>query len=793
MKTIGQIIVILLLTLCMGCSSREEPGSEEHIRNVTAAVDHGRILAADDHPGDWLSVGRNYAEDRFSSLEQINKNNVNELGLAWSINLGIYRGIEATPIVVDGIMYVSGPWSIVYAIDVRKGEIIWIYDPEVPREFGVRACCDVVNRGVSMYMGLIFVGTIDGRLVAIEAATGELVWETLTVDHNKAYTITGATRVFDGKVLIGNSGAEYGVRGYVSAYDALSGELLWRFYTVPGNPADGFESEAMEVAASTWTGEWWTMGGGGTVWDAIVYDPELELIYIGTGNGSPWNHEVRSPGGGDNLYLSSVVALNPDNGELVWYYQQIPGETFDFTATQPIILADLEIKGEIRKVLMQAPKNGFFYVLDRTNGEFISGEPYVYVNWASGIDYETGRPVETEHARHKDWAFQKAPSAFGAHNWQPMSYNPTTGLVYIPAREEASWVGPPKDFQYVDDARTWNTGNEGNRQDIPRISDPNTSDHYGKLIAWDPVEQREVWSIRQAATWNGGVLSTNDLIFQGDAEGKFKAFDATSGEELWSYDLGTGIIAAPCTYMVDGIQYISLAVGWGGAQGIWGNIFTEQINPGTVYTFAMGKRENPPHFEKVAPRVPADMEFEATPEQISNGKRAYWENSCFLCHGGGIMPELSYSSPAVFDAFEMIVGKGAFLGKGMPSFEGRIPENDIRDMKLFLMNQAKTKREARLNAKSIGLIGDALPTGWREDFPLHKKEGQEGLWEGIVSLEKGELKIRANNDWEHNWGGVAFPEGFLYEKSANIRAEKGTYQVTVNLLTSEYVFNKVSE
>jgi quinohemoprotein ethanol dehydrogenase len=533
-------------------------------------VDHHRIVVADNHPEDWLTSGRNYSEDRYSELDQITKSNINELGLAWSINLGVYSGIKSTPIVSDGIMFMSGPWSKVYAIDVRKGEIIWIYDPEVPREYGIKVCCDVVNRGVSMYKGMIYVGTLDGRLVAIEAATGKLVWETLTVDQNKPYSITGGTRVFDGKVLIGNSGGDYGVRGYVTAYDAFSGEQIWRFYTVPGNPAHGFESEAMEEAASTWTGEWWTMGGGGAVLDAIVYDPELKLVYIGTGNGSTWNGDVRSPGEGDKLYLSSIVALHLESGEMEWYYQQIPGGAFDFTATQPIILADLEIEAKPRKVLMQAPKNGFFYVLDRTNGALISAKPYVHVNWASHIDMDSGRPVEHKYAPYTDCAYQMAPTAYEGHNWLPMSYNRETGLVYLPVRESFERVASLKNCLFND---------------------------YGKLLAWDPIEQKEVWSVRQVSNWNGGVLSTRDLVFQGDAKGIFKAFDAGSGKKLWSYDLGTGIMAAPNTYMVDGVQYVSIAVGWGGAEGLLDQAMTENINPGTVYTFALGKKEVPPVFK----------------------------------------------------------------------------------------------------------------------------------------------------------------------------------------------------
>lgn len=423
------IISGLLLSI-LGCGSKDtrQRISSEHIQRITEAVDDTRLLAADETPGDWLSYGRNYQEDRYSPLDQITKSNVNGLGLAWSINLGTTRGIEATPLVVDGIMYLTGPWSVVYAIDAREGEILWIYDPEVPKEHGEKACCDVVNRGVALYKGMVFVGSLDGRLIAMDATSGEEIWEIVTVDQTQAYTITGAPRVVDGKVIIGNGGAEYGVRGYVTAYDALSGEQLWRFYTVPGNPADGFENQAMEEAAKTWTGEWWTMGGGGTAWDAMAYDPELNLLYIGVGNGTPWNREVRSPGGGDNLYLSSIVALNPDNGELEWHYQTTPGDSWDFTATQHIILADLEIEGSLRKVLMQAPKNGFFYVIDRANGEFISAEPYVYTNWASEVDDETGRPVETPFSRYLDanadggrWSQLAAngiqsPDRFGLHS-----------------------------------------------------------------------------------------------------------------------------------------------------------------------------------------------------------------------------------------------------------------------------------------------------------------------------------------------------------------------------------------
>ena len=381
-----------------GSAGTEEGGKRaEEIRTKTAGLDATRVLAADDEPGNWLAHGRNYEEQRFSPLNQINQETVSDLELAWYADTGTTRGLEASPIVVDGVMFATGSWSLVYAYDARTGELLWRYDPEVPREWGAKACCDVVNRGVAVWKGKVYFGTIDGRLIALDAGSGEVVWDVQTTPRDKPYTITGAPRIVKDLVIIGNGGAEYGVRGYITAYDSESGEEVWRFYTVPGDPEAGFESPAMRAAASSWRGgKWWEIGGGGTVWDSMAYDPELDLLYIGTGNGSPWNRYIRSPGGGDNLYLSSIIAINPDNGSMVWYYQTTPGDTWDYTATQHIMLLDLEIQGQLRKVLVQAPKNGFFYVLDRRTGEFISAKPYVQTNWASHVDPETGRPVETE-------------------------------------------------------------------------------------------------------------------------------------------------------------------------------------------------------------------------------------------------------------------------------------------------------------------------------------------------------------------------------------------------------------
>jgi quinohemoprotein ethanol dehydrogenase len=690
----------ILVLASIAFVEKTKPGSALHIAKVVGAVQDKQISIIEDNSGDWLTYGRNYGEERFSPLGQISKENVGQLGLAWSLNLGTKRGIEATPLVVDGIMFMSGPWSVVYAINTRNGKLLWTYDPQVPKEFGEKACCDVVNRGVAMYKGNIFVGTLDGRLVSINAATGKKKWEVLTVSHDRSYTITGAPRVMDGKVMIGNSGAEFGVRGYVTAYDAMTGKKIWRFYTVPGNPANGFEHPEMKEATKTWKGEWWKYGGGGTAWDAFAYDPKLKLIYVGTGNGSVWNREIRSPGGGDNLYLSSILAIHAETGKLKWHYQTTPGDSWDFTAVQQIILTQLEIKGKKREVLMQAPKNGFFYVLDRNTGELLSAEPYVYVNWASKVDMKTGRPVETPNARYIKTNEQIYPSPYGAHNWQPMAFNPKTKLVYIPAREQSMMYGNEQGFVY--DKDYWSLGiglGVGGNPANPTNMDPKFPKSFGKLIAWDPVQNKEVWSKVEKTVWNSGVLTTSDLVFQGNAEGDFNALDARTGQVLWTKNLGTGIVAPPITYLVDGVQYVTIAVGWGGASGI-ANRNTEQINPGTVYTFAIGKNTAMPVFEKQAKKEYLTLPVEITEAQVEKGGNLFGKY-CSACHNlnagnpGGNIPNLTYSHPDIMGAFHQIVGDGIFLPKGMPKFKGRLSDEDISNIKGYILSSAKKNRESK--------------------------------------------------------------------------------------------------
>lgn len=517
---------------------------------------------------EWRLHGNDIGEQRYSRLDQINHKTVNELGLAWSFDLPTVRGVEATPLMVNETLYATGSWSIVYALDPRTGEQKWSYDPKVDRSFLAKGCCGAVNRGVAYHEGKIIFATYDGRLVALNAADGEVLWDVQTTDRNQSYTITGAPRLAGDLVVIGNGGAELGVRGYVSAYSAETGAMAWRFYTVPGNPADGFENEAMAMAAKTWTGRWWEWGGGGTVWDSMVYDPELDLLYVGVGNGSPWNQSMRSPQGGDNLFLASVVALKAKTGEYVWHYQTAPGDTWDYTATQHMILADLETEGKQRKVLMQAPKNGFFYVLDRVTGEMISAEAYTMTTWATGIDKATGRPIETPNARVFDGKNITLPSNAGGHNWPPMSYSPDAGLVYIPTMVfPIAFKQPVEDKDMQPGRGLWNVGFDRMAKSPPKIAglkEVFAKEYTGKLLAWDLVRQVPVWSPSDQRPNGGGALSTaGKLVFHGGQDNLFNAYDAASGERLWSADAQTSVVS-PISYALDGEQYIVAMAGISG-------------------------------------------------------------------------------------------------------------------------------------------------------------------------------------------------------------------------------------
>ncbi|MEP5568858.1 MAG: PQQ-dependent dehydrogenase, methanol/ethanol family [Halioglobus sp.] len=689
----GALKLSLITLLMAGCAAWAAE------KQAPAAVDAKRLLNADNEPGSWMSYGRNYSEQRFSELKQVNTKTVDKLGLAWSFELETKRGVEATSIVVDGVMYTTSAWSIVHALDARTGKQLWTYDPKVAKDKARHACCDVVNRGVAVWEGQVFVGALDGRLVALDAATGKPNWTVATVDPELPYTITGAPRVIDGKVLIGNGGAEYGVRGFLGAYDAKTGKEVWRFYTVPGNPALGFENKAMEMAAKTWNGKWWELGGGGgTVWDAMAYDPELNLLYIGVGNGTPWNREIRSPGGGDNLFLSSIVALRPDSGEYVWHYQTTPGESWDYTATQHIVLADMEIEGKARKVLMQAPKNGFFYVLDRTDGTLLSANNYIDVTWATHVDMKTGRPVEVEGARYEDAPFLITPSYLGGHNWHPMSYNPDTGLVYIPVLDFPAAYAQPENFIYRKSGPNLGTdGIVGSLPDSAAERDAYAAAVKGRLLAWDPRTNSEAWRVEHKGTWNGGTLSTaGGLVFQGTADGKFVAFRADNGERLWDFAAQTGIVAPAMTYEIDGEQYVSVNVGWGGAFAL---VFGEFVqaesipNVSRVLTFKLGSDGTLPEVDWEPTVSFNPPEQTASDAEIRTGFALY-QDICLGCHGlnavsGLLIPDLRGSAYLHHaEGWKEVVLGGKLSGNGMPAHDEFLVEAESEAIRAYVIQQA---------------------------------------------------------------------------------------------------------
>ncbi len=660
------------------------------------------MRAADHDATDWLTYGRTYSEQRFSPLEQIDTNNVKNLGLAWWYEMKVNRGVEATPLVADGVMYVTSAWSMVYALDAKTGRELWFYDPKVPRERGQHVCCDVVNRGVALWHGKVYVGTIDGRLIALDARTGRPVWEKVTVDQTLPYSITGAPRVARNLVFIGNGGAEFGVRGYLSAYDAESGELRWRFYTVPGDPAKGPDGAASDkpladIAAKTWHGEWWKYGGGGTVWDSIVYDPELDYLYVGVGNGGPYDQHVRSPGGGDNLFISSILALRAATGEYVWHYQTTPGEVWDYTASQQITLADMDVGGKPRKLLWQAPKNGFFYVLDRSNGELLSAEPYTTVTWASRIDMKTGRPIEAKDARYPPGTVVSLqPAIVGGHNWQPMAYSPQTRLVYIPVIDmPMPWSQDP---EFRQRPGWWNTAVPG-----PALPpDPNIvaqirTSARSFLRAWDPLEQKEAWSVPTSGPWNGGVLATGGgLVFQGTADGRFVAYDARNGARLWEASTKTATLGGPISYSVDGEQFVAVPGGYGTSMFLaLGALMPSAVpnQPGRVLVYKIGGSAVLPAQPALDLSIPAPPVLHASSATLRRGATLY-QTYCWPCHGAsamssGVLPDLR-RSPILQDAtaWKSVVIDGVRKENGMASFAQWINSEDAEALRSYVASVA---------------------------------------------------------------------------------------------------------
>ena len=721
--TVGAIVIVVLIYFFY---DSEEPAQENVIEDeisspITSSssvglIDDKRIIEAEGEPENWIAHGRTYEEQRFSPLTKINKESVSDLGLAWYKDMGTNRALEATPIVVDGIMFFTSTWSRVYAVEAKTGETIWSFDPEVPGEWARKACCDIVNRGVAVYQGKVFFASLDGRLFSLNAETGEKIWEVDTItDRTRAYTITGAPRVAKGKVYIGNGGAEYGVRGYVTAYDTETGEQVWRFFTVPGDPSLGFEDPAMEMAAKTWKGtNWWEFGGGGTVWNSIVYDPDFNNIYLGVGNGSPWTREIRSPGGGDNLFLASIVAVDADTGKYKWHYQTTPEDNWDYTAVQDMALADMEIDGEKKKVLLQAPKNGFFYVIDRSNGKVLRAHPFAAVTWATHVDLETGRPVENPEVDYSENGSFVLPGPLGAHNWQAMSVDLDAGLVYIPAQENAFFYAIDENYKktgiYKRNPGRWNMGIEMSSLAQNVLSNLESMPEPGGFLkAFDPLTGETKWSVPIPHYWNGGVLGTaGGLVFQGDALGMFSAYDKETGERLWEFNTYTSMLAPPISFEIDGEQYVSILTGSGG-----GDLFGGEPLPpieiqasltynnfGRLLVFKLGGQKELPIPDVRDKTIPEQVLADASNDQIRNGESNY-NQYCAVCHGfvvksAGGLPDLRKMTTGTHDLFNKIVLEGILGSNGMAGFADVLSEDDVDNIHHYVRARAHEDREVSL-------------------------------------------------------------------------------------------------
>ena len=682
----------------------------------TGRLDNERLLAIDGEPGAWLTSGRDFGKTHYSPLDLIDATNVDRLGLAWDFGTGTARGMEATPIVIDGVMYTSGVAGRVYALDAATGKALWQFEPQVDGKVNRGACCDMVNRGVAVWQGRVYVAAFDGILYALDATSGQLIWQVQTIeDPQRGYSVTGAPQVAGNVVVIGNGGAEFDARGYVTAYDLVTGEQAWRFYTVPGDPAHPYEHPELEVAAQTWDPDSrWEFGMGGTAWDAMVYDPTLDLLYVGTGNAVPWNRRLRSPEGGDNLFLASILAIRPDTGRLVWHYQQVPGEQWDYTATQHMVLASLTLDGEERKVLMTAPKNGFFYVHDRQTGELLSAEKFAEVTWATHVDMETGRPVEDSASADYGDGKPKLvfPSPIGAHNWNPMSFSARTGLVYIPTihvgalfaspRGEAQWL-PGRMNTNVQVGFSFQLADPSSLPpDLAALADPaflatqpdvNPS---AALKAWDPVKHEFVWSVPNSSFMDhGGVLSTGGgLVVQGGLDGILRVFRDTDGELLKQIEVGTAMIAAPMTYTVDGVQYIAILAGSGG--GGWSSWLPQNIaftkgNANRILAFRLDGGPTPVPADLPPPGpIPEPPPQTGTAADITAGAATFGAN-CSSCHTNSWpapVPDLTRTSAATHGAFKQIVLQGALQARGMPRFDDVLSEREVEQVQAYILSLA---------------------------------------------------------------------------------------------------------
>jgi quinohemoprotein ethanol dehydrogenase len=650
-----------------------------------AKVDAKRLLNADQEAGQWMSHSRTYDEQYYSPLKKINEGNVDKLGLAFYVDLPTNQNIETTPLMIDGVLYLTLPWSSVMAVDAKTGKQLWLHDPKVNKAWNGNICCGVDNRGAAAWKGKIIFGTLDGRLIALDAKSGKQVWSTKATPNERRYSITSPPRIANDTIFIGSAGAEFDARGYIDAYDAETGKHKWRFWTVPGDPAKGFENKTMEMAATTWkTPGWWTQGGGGTVWDGITYDPVTDLVIFGTGNATPGDAMRRDPGRGDNLFTTSLVAVHAKDGSYAWHYQPTPWETWDYDTGQQLMLLDTEINGKKVRTVMQASKNGFFYVLDATSGKLLSAKPYTDVNWATGVDLATGRPIENPAARANitNKVFNMVAGPAGGHAWQSMSYSPITKLVYIPATTHWQLVGPS------DQRQKYLADNPGAKQTFS-----------GRLMAWDPIAQKEVWRSEEFLNPTGGVQVTagalataGNLVFHGNLpKQEFSAYRATDGRKLWSFGTKTAVLTNPISYEVGGDQYVAIAVGGPVPGGYYAP------NGARLLVFKQGGKgaiPDLPKFTEAPIAPPAQFADAAT---IRRGAQVF-EEQCQLCHGRNgaaraTFPDLrraaALHSQPLLDA---IVLQGTLAERGMASFAQYLKDGDTVALRGYLISVAEAAR-----------------------------------------------------------------------------------------------------
>lgn len=641
----------------------------------------------------WTTVGGGADEAQFSRLTQIDASNAGKLGLAWSLDLPGEVTLEATPLAVDGVLYFTGSYAAVYAVDALTGKQLWKHDPQTwKRDPDKMHFSFGANRGVAYENGKVFAVALDGRLVALDAKTGKELWVADTIDKGAGMISTGAPRTMNGKVIIGNGGADFGARGYVTAYDSATGKQLWRFYTVPRSPEENKGNPALEAAAKTWGPDFWkTTGGGGTVWNGMTFDAELNRVYIGVGNAGPYDALKRDPGStGDNLYTSSIVALDANSGAYIWHYQESPREAWDYKATPNIVMATLNLGGKPQKVLMHVPTNGFFYVLDRQTGKLLSAEAATINTLYKGIDIKTGRPIENENIRYDKGDLEFWPGSIGGHNWQPMSYNPQLGLVYIPMNQ----IGA----RFYRGEQSQNAFNVMGLMAEPIIK--KEGDGKGSLIAWDPVTQREVWKVQHDHLWNGGTMATaGGLVFQGTADGWFRAFDGRNGKEVWKFDAGLGIVGAPASYTAGGKQFVSVLVGYGGTTAAYGEFMNVGwkygAQPRRLLTFALDGKATIP----ASPPPDKTVKALDDPALVLNDAdvKAGWGLSirCAACHGVGMQsagtpgPDLRESAIALkLEDLSTLLKQGTLIERGMPRFQ-MLTDEQIRQIHAYIRSRAR--------------------------------------------------------------------------------------------------------